>query len=105
MVKKLLFIFFLVFSTAVFSQKTLQKLSAAPNPFKEKTSIKFESTKDQEIILIIKNMLGKSVFSKKHSIKKGDNSIPFSRNNLQAGMYIYLIQGPSDLVSKRFVIK
>ena len=55
MVKKLLFLFLLVFSTAVFSQKTLQNLTAAPNPISTKATIKFDTTKDQEVFLNVKN--------------------------------------------------
>ncbi|WP_347173992.1 T9SS type A sorting domain-containing protein [Polaribacter uvawellassae] len=105
MVKKLLFILFLCFSTAVFSQKTLQKLAAAPNPFFSKTTIQFNTTKNQTVFLVVKNVLGKTVFSKTYSTKKGINKITFNRDNLQSGMYIYAIRSSNEMVSKRFVIK
>ena len=105
MIKKLLFISFLFLSIAVFSQKTLQKLTAAPNPFATKTNIKFTSTKNQIVFFVVKNMIGKSVYIKKHSVKKGKNQLPFYRNNLQAGMYIYTIQSQKETISKRFVIQ
>lgn len=105
MVKKLLFILFLSFSTVVFSQKTLQKLAAAPNPFITKTTIKFTTTKNQPVYLIVKNVLGKTVFSKTYAAKIGKNSFVFNRNNLQSGMYIYAIRSRNEIISKRFVIK
>ena len=88
-----------------FSQKSLSKLSAVPNPFVTETKITFTSDSDQTIFLRVKNVLGKTVYSKKHKIKKGRNSIPFSKNDLRSGMYIYAIQNSKELVSKRFVIK
>ena len=105
MVKKLLFITFLCFTTAVFSQKTLQKLSAAPNPFFSSTTIKFNATKNQPTFFVVKNLLGKTVFSKAYSAKTGINTIVFNRNNLQSGMYIYAIRSRNEIISKRFVIK
>ncbi len=105
MVKKLLFITFLCFTTAVFSQKTLQKLSAAPNPFFTSTTIKFNATKSQPIFLVVKNVLGKTVFSKTYTTKIGSNEIKFNRDNLQSGMYIYAIRSRNEVISKRFVIK
>ncbi|WKD84767.1 hypothetical protein KCTC32516_00101 [Polaribacter huanghezhanensis] len=105
MVKKLLFILFLCFSTAVFSQKTLQKLAAAPNPFISSTNIQFNATKNQNVLLVIKNVLGKTVFSKTYTAKIGSNKITFNRNNLQSGMYIYAIRSSNEMISKRFVIK
>ena len=105
MVKKLLFISFLCIVTAGFSQKTLTQLSAAPNPFITRTSIQFETTKNQPVFLIIKNELGKTVFKKTHSSKKGKNSIPFYKNNLKSGMYFYIIQSNKEVISKRFIIQ
>jgi hypothetical protein len=89
----------------VFSQKSLSKLSAAPNPFTTETKIKFTSDTDQTIVLTVRNVLGKTVYTKKHTIKKGKNSIPFSKGDLRSGMYIYAIQSNNELISKRFVIK
>lgn len=105
MIKKVLFILFLFFSVVGFSQKSLTKLSAVPNPFVTETKITFESDKDQTIVLNIKNVLGNTVYTKRHKIKKGRNSIPFYKNDLKSGMYIYAIQNSRELVSKRFVIK
>lgn len=105
MIKKVLFTLFLFSATMAFSQKSLSKLSAVPNPFVTETKITFTSNSDQTIFLRVKNVLGKTVYSKKHKIKKGRNSIPFSKNDLRSGMYIYAIQNSKELVSKRFVIK
>ena len=105
MIKKVLFTLFLFSATIAFSQKSLSKLSAAPNPFVTETKINFISTSDQVIVLSVKNVLGRTVYTKKHKVKKGRNSIPFSKNDLRSGMYIYAIQNSKELVSKRFVIK
>ncbi|MFD2566174.1 T9SS type A sorting domain-containing protein [Pseudotenacibaculum haliotis] len=105
MIKKVLFTLFLFTATLAFSQKSLTKLSAAPNPFVNETKIIVVSNSDQTITLSIKNVLGKTVYTKRVKVKKGRNSIPFSRNNLRSGMYIYAIQNSRELVSKRFVIK
>lgn len=105
MIKKILFTLFLFTATVAFSQKSLTKVSAAPNPFAEETSIKIESTSDQTITLTVTNVLGRTVYNKKHKIKKGKNSIPFSKDRLKSGMYIYAIRNTKELISKRFVIK
>jgi len=105
MAKKLLLFIFLCFTAAGFSQKTLQKLSAAPNPLYSSTIISFNSTSIQPVFLVIKNVLGKTVYKKVHTTKIGKNAILFNRKNLQAGMYIYAIRSRKEVVSKRFVIK
>lgn len=106
MIKKLLFILFLSISSIVFSQEeTIKKLSAAPNPFTNSTKITFNSTNNSKVIFNVKNVLGKTVFKKTFTSKLGKNSIPFYKNNLPTGIYIYSIQDKKKIISKRFVIK
>ncbi|MCI2230119.1 T9SS type A sorting domain-containing protein [Polaribacter sp. MSW13] len=106
MIKKILFILLLFFITIGFSQeKSIDKLSAAPNPFNNSTKITFNSNSNSTIILSIKNVLGKTVIKKMYKTKTGKNSIPFYKENLSKGMYIYSIQDKKKVISKRFVIR
>ena len=105
MFKKILFILFLLITTVGFSQKSITKLSSSPNPFVTETKINFNSETNQTITFNVRNILGRTVYTKKIKVKKGKNSIPFSKNNLRSGVYIYAIQNKKQLVSKRFVIK
>ena len=105
MVKKLLFIACLFITTLGFSQKSLEKLSAAPNPFSNSTKIIFNSNKQQTVYFSVRNVLGKRVYHNKIVVKKGKNSIPFSKNRLQSGIYIYTLQNAKEKISKRFVIR
>jgi hypothetical protein len=106
MIKKILFILFLSITTFGFSQeKSIDGLSAAPNPFTSSTKISFTSTSNSNIFFTVKNVLGKTVFKKSLSIKSGKNTIPFYKNDLPTGMYIYSIQDKNKIISKRFVIR
>jgi hypothetical protein len=106
MIKKILFILFLSITSLGFSQqKSIDDLSAAPNPFTSATKISFTSNAKTTIFFTVKNVLGKTVFKKSLQVKSGKNSIPFYRNDLSAGMYIYSIQDKEKVISKRLVIK
>ena len=106
MTKKLLFILLLLISFIGFSQeKPLESLSAAPNPFTNTTKIVFSSSFDSSIQLTVINILGTTVFKKTYKTKVGKNTIPFYKNNLAPGIYIYSIQRSNQIISKRFVIK
>ena len=106
MTKKLLFILLLSVSFIGFSQeKILKSLSTAPNPFTINTKIVFSSSFDSSIQLTVINILGTTVFKKTYKTKVGKNIIPFYKNNLAPGMYIYSIQFSNQIISKRFVIK
>jgi len=85
--------------------KTITVVSASPNPFTAYTSINFKSSEPQAITFSVKNLLGKIVYSENIRAKQGINKIPFRRNSLQRGMYIYTLQTENEIVSKRFVIK
>ena len=115
--KKLLLIATFLMTSFVFAQqeqtksnnftveKTIKNVSASPNPFIDKTTISFTSSVDQNVIFTIKNLLGKTVFEKEYVLKKEKKIIPFYKNDLVAGMYIYSIQSDSGITSKRLVIK
>ncbi|TYP97055.1 putative secreted protein (Por secretion system target) [Tenacibaculum adriaticum] len=106
MIKKLLFISFLLLSSISFSQeKSIEKLVASPNPFSNSTTISFNSTNNQTVLISVKNVLGKTVFSKEIEAVEGRNTFPFRRNDLSSGMYIYAIQSNKEFISKRFVIR
>ncbi|WP_405605491.1 T9SS type A sorting domain-containing protein [Polaribacter sp. Asnod1-A03] len=106
MVKKILFILLLTITQIGFSQeKSIDVLSASPNPFTNSTKISFTSTTNSEIYFTVKNVLGKTVFRKNIKTNKGKNNISFYKNDLPSGMYIYSIQDKKKVISKRLVIK
>ncbi|MDP3354167.1 MAG: T9SS type A sorting domain-containing protein [Flavobacteriaceae bacterium] len=84
---------------------TLSDIVASPNPFSVKTTITFISVKDQEVTFTVKNLLGKTVFSDKLNVQKGENQFDFYKNDLNPGMYLYSLQTSSEIISKRLVIK
>lgn len=91
--------------TAIQSEPTISAIMASPNPFSVKTTIFFVSTKDQEVTFTLKNLLGKTVFSDKLEVQKGENQFDFYKNDLNPGMYLYSLQTSSEIISKRLVIK
>jgi hypothetical protein len=120
MVKKLLcLIFLLTFSTAIFAQdddaKDLEILQgalngihdvvASPNPFSVATRIRFFSDEEFEMDFLVKDLLGNTIHKEKFKSVKGHNSIPFFRDELESGIYIYSLKTKTKVVSKRIVIK
>jgi hypothetical protein len=106
MIKKMIFILFLGLSLIVFSQeKSIEKLSTAPNPFTNSTEITFSSTGNFTIIFAVIDVLGKTVYKEKVKATIGNNSFSFEKGNLLSGIYIYSIQDRESIISKRFVIK
>ncbi|MFK8061175.1 MAG: T9SS type A sorting domain-containing protein [Polaribacter sp.] len=106
MIKKILFILFLSIASLGFSQeKSIDGLSAAPNPFTNSTKISFTSTTNATLFFTVKNVLGKTVYKKNIKTKSGKNTITFYKNDLPTGMYIYSIRGIEKVISKRFVIR
>ena len=106
MAKKILLLTFLFTITLGFSQeKSIDKLVASPNPFTNSTTIYFNAKNDQTVFLTVRNVLGKTIYSKELKVVKGRNSFPFQRNDLKSGMYIYAIQSNNEIISKRFVIR
>lgn len=117
--KKLLFIWLFLFtvSFSVAQQwkntpvknkttiKTITEVKVTPNPFYENTTIIFNSTKRQPVIFSVKNLLGKIVYSERIEAQIGENKIPFRRNSIQKGMYLYSLQTSYEAVVKRLVVR
>lgn len=116
--KKLLLIVLLIIGTVSYAQEieknstskskietTITNVGAYPNPLTVKTNFAFTSNKVQDVTVTVKNLVGNTIFSVRINAKIGVNTLPFERNNLPKGMYIYSIQTETELVSKRLVIK
>ncbi|WP_296637960.1 T9SS type A sorting domain-containing protein [Polaribacter sp.] len=100
------FTLFLTFPAIGFSQsKSIEKLSAAPNPFTTSTNITINATSNSKITLNVINVLGKIVFKKEYTTKIGKNNLAFYKDDLATGIYIYSIRDKKEIISKRFVIK
>ncbi len=84
---------------------TISEIMASPNPFSVKTTIFFISNKEQEVTFTVKNLLGKTVFTSKLEVQKGENQFDFYKNDLNPGMYLYSLQTTKEIISKRLVIK
>lgn len=113
--RKLLLIAILFISSSVFAQQTqlknnanqknIIKVTSSPNPFTHFTHISFYNKKDQKVVLTVKNLLGKTAFTFTINSKKGNNRIPFYRDELVSGIYIYSIQTGKEITSKRLIIR
>lgn len=116
--KKILFILTISISTLVFAnqkqqtyppkfnqEKVIKNLTAYPNPLTNKTQISFYIEKSQNVILKIKNLLGKTVFIKEFKAVNGKNNFTFYKDDIDSGIYIYSIQTNAEILLKRLVIK
>ena len=85
---------FLKFNTLIVGNSIQKKV------WNELKKIKFGKTKSYGAIA------KKYKLSPRHVGKIcGQNKIPFDRNDLKSGMYIYAIQSNKEVISKRFVIR
>jgi len=83
----------------------ITKINVYPNPFNEKTNINFYSSEINTISFIVQDLLGNIVKSERILLAEGKNTIPFYRNKLTSGIYIYTLKTKDKVISKRFVIK
>ena len=117
MIKKLLFLLIVTFSFTALAQQSeanavkkdtttvLRNIVASPNPFSVTTKIKFYAEGAFKIEFSVKDLIGNTVHFQKYTTKKGINYIPFYRDKLDSGIYIYSIKTNNEIISKRIVIK
>lgn len=84
--------------------KNTFNLTNVPNPFSNKTTIKFFVSEASEAELTVHNMLGKQVFVTKTEAKPGTNEIEFDGSNLSNGMYFYTIKYRNYTETKRMIL-
>ncbi len=77
-----------------------------PNPVKDKLNININADKSGEIILEIRNIIGKELFTEKKSITKGVNSISINTNELDEGIYLLSVYyRDNNLIGVRKFVK
>jgi len=83
----------------------IHNVIASPNPFSVTTRIRFVADEPIEMDFYVKDLLGNTIHAQKFKAKKGANAIPFFRDELESGIYIYSLKTKSKIISKRIVIK
>ncbi len=76
-----------------------------PNPFNPSTTIKFSIAKDGFVKLVIYNMLGEEVTALVNGVQKaGRYEVTFDGSKLASGVYVYRLEAPNFISSKKLIL-
>ena len=75
-----------------------------PNPFSDKTEIRFTSGNNSEVEFKVFNLLGSVVYSSNLKSVKGVNTISLEANLFNPGVYMYSIKNGANTITKRMVV-
>jgi len=78
---------------------------SVPNPASVFTDISFELGTNEEVELIVSNLVGKRVFQKKISSKRGSNSYRLDVSTFESGIYLYSIQSGDRKYTRRMMVQ
>ena len=87
------------------SKNEFQVLQNQPNPFKNKTSIKYYSPNNANISFRVYDIVGNTVIKKELNASQGKNTINVNKDNLSSGIYIYEFNNGSKSIRKRMIIE
>jgi hypothetical protein len=76
----------------------------SPNPFDDKTEIRFSSVNPCEVEFKVYNMLGSVIFSKTYAADKGVNKITIGAHSFAPGAYMYSIKNGNKTITKRMIV-
>lgn len=78
-----------------------------PNPFDERTTIRFQLNKPEKVTVTLFNVLGSRIsVLLKENLEAGDHSFIFQKPaELPDGMYIYTVETPDVSRSQRMIIR
>ena len=79
-------------------------LENVPNPFANKTAIRFFMVEEGQAKLEVHNMLGKLIYNTNINVQPGDNEFVFNGDNLSNGMYFYTIKYKNFSETKRMIL-
>lgn len=79
-------------------------LQNVPNPFTNKTTIKFFVLESAPAVITVHNTLGKQVFESSMNAEPGDNEFLFDGSNLSEGIYFYTIKYKNFSETKRMIL-
>ena len=76
----------------------------APNPFGDKSTIRFSSVNSSDVEFKVYNMVGAAVYTTKFKASKGANTITIEANSFAPGVYMYSIKNGDTTITKRMVV-
>jgi hypothetical protein len=75
-----------------------------PNPASSQSILHLNSDKSSETTVIVTNVAGQIVYTKKHTLNPGSNSITLNHENLSSGIYSVSLKTNEAIVTKKLII-
>lgn len=75
-----------------------------PNPFSDKSEIRFSSVNSSEVEFKVYNLLGSVVYNSNFKSIKGVNTISIDADALSPGVYMYSVKNGASTITKRMVV-
>lgn len=81
-------------------------LSAQPNPFTDRTTIKFDLVEGDDVTLTLTDVSGR-VVSEQHlgKLPKGAHQVQLEGTNMEAGVYFYTLRTPAGSMTEQLVLQ
>jgi hypothetical protein len=79
-------------------------LQNQPNPFREKTTIRFQVPAATDATLKVFDSNGRVLFSQAGHYEKGMNAVPVHLRNAQPGVYYYSVETPEYRAARRLLV-
>ncbi len=77
----------------------------APNPFDDKTTIRFISPQNEDFLFEVYNVAGSQVWKQKVQARRGMNKLEFRKDGLAPGIYIYHLHNEVHSFRKQMIIQ
>jgi hypothetical protein len=74
-----------------------------PNPFSQNTTIELTSPIHDTYTLVISDLLGKTISTRRISANRGKNKITISAKDFESGIYFYTLSNGKNSVTRRMI--
>jgi hypothetical protein len=73
----------------------------SPNPFNQKTVVTVTDSKTEKITIIIRDILGKEIYTREGLCKTGSNNFTLDTEDLKPGYYLISVTSPSGVITRK----
>lgn len=87
-----------------FNSNNVSSVTLFPNPAKDNTSLKINSSKETAVQIKVYSLLGEAVYSENVSIFPGENEIKIDTRDYAKGIYFVNVPNGNSVVTRKLVI-
>jgi hypothetical protein len=91
--------------TPGFEEHTISKLTVYPNPSNGNFGVNISLTENEQVVIRISDVAGRTVYQRNENLKSGNNTISINQANLAKGLYTLEVMSKGQTSAQKLIIE